>query len=133
MFLEWTKELEVGVDVIDNQHKELFDRVNKFFDAIKNIKGKDEVLDTLNFLEEYVVVHFNAEEDYMKKIKYSGYDMQHDEHEKFKKELKELKTRFETSGAGLSVVLRTHLELSSWLRKHIVILDKQIGKHNIIE
>lgn len=36
----WTQNLSVGVEEIDDQHKELIDRVNKFYAAMKTIEKK---------------------------------------------------------------------------------------------
>lgn len=43
MAIEWTDELATGVNKIDNQHKELFKRINNLLDACNQGKGKDEV------------------------------------------------------------------------------------------
>ena len=52
MAIEWTKDLETGVALIDEQHKELFDRVNKLLAASSQGRGKEEVGSLLGFLEE---------------------------------------------------------------------------------
>jgi hemerythrin len=33
--MQWTEDLSVGVETIDNQHKELFSRINSLADAIR--------------------------------------------------------------------------------------------------
>ncbi len=129
MHFEWDKEYSVGVELIDNQHKELFNRANQLFDAMKVGKGKEEILETLKFLEKYVITHFAAEEEYMKKIKYKGFDVQHAQHEEFKKELTELKKAYETKGLAVNVVIATQKKIYDWLRNHIIVLDKQIGQN----
>lgn len=68
MNLNWDNNLATGIVNIDNQHKELFDRINKLLIAMKEGKGKDEVIGTLNFLEDYVIKHFTEEEEIQKKI-----------------------------------------------------------------
>lgn len=66
MILNWDNSLSVGNDNIDNQHKELFYRLNKLLEAMKEGKGKSEVINTLDFLEVYVIKHFNYEEEIQK-------------------------------------------------------------------
>ncbi len=61
------------IQIIDKQHTELFDRVNALLKALALAKGKEEVADTVNFLESYVKVHLSTEEDYMIKYNYPGY------------------------------------------------------------
>lgn len=91
MDLIWDKMWSVGVDKIDRQHKELFNRINLLVCSMKSAKGKEEMITTLNFLEEYVIRHFNDEEEIQKKNNYPNYEIQHKEHEIFKNNLKELR------------------------------------------
>lgn len=65
MAIEWTQDLSTGSDEIDNQHKELFRRINSLLDACNQGKGREEIGKTVQFLEDYVITHFSAEEEYM--------------------------------------------------------------------
>jgi len=58
MPFEWTQNLSIGVAEIDNQHKELFKRINNLLDAISQGKGKQELFAVLEFLEDYSKFHF---------------------------------------------------------------------------
>ena len=128
MWLEWSNDLSVGVASIDNQHKKLIKRVDQFLEAMKGGNGRQEILNTLNFLEEYVVVHFNDEEKYMKSINYAGLPEQHYQHEMFKIDVKSLKKEFEDNGAGLALLMTTQKKICDWLKNHILVFDKKIGK-----
>lgn len=59
-------------ETIDNQHKELIKRVNDLYDAIE--KGGDaageKAKESLEFLTQYTVFHFQAEENLMKTTGY---------------------------------------------------------------
>jgi len=127
MNLIWDTRWAVGVEKIDDQHKELFDRINKLVTAMKSGKGKDEVIHTLNFLEEYVIKHFNDEEELQKRSNYPKYEIQHREHEELKKGLKDLRMVFETTGISAMFVINVQQKISSWCRKHIIELDKDLG------
>lgn len=129
MDMIWNKNWSVGVDKIDNQHKELFDRINKLMSAMKEGKGKDEVINTLDFLEGYVVKHFNDEEELQRKNNYPKYDIQHKEHEEFKNSLKELRTLCETKGMSAVLVINIQKNMSDWWRKHIKDLDMDLGNY----
>ena len=128
MELIWDKMWSVGVDKIDRQHKELFDRINLLVCSMKSAKGKEEMITTLNFLEEYVIRHFNDEEEIQKKNNYPNYEIQHKEHEIFKNNLKELRKVFETTGVSTLFVISEQQKMSYWWRKHVIELDKDIGK-----
>ena len=128
MEMKWKENLSVGIDKIDNQHKELFDRMNKLILAMREGKGKGEVMDTLKFLEDYVVKHFSEEEELQKKNNYPKYNMQHEQHEGFKNQLKKLRENFESKGTSSLLVLNVQKEMSNWWTKHIITLDKDLGK-----
>lgn len=67
----WKEKYKIGITLIDEQHKELFDRVEKFLTLLR--KDGDwqeklpEIKKTLLFMQNYVVVHFDTEEAYQKK------------------------------------------------------------------
>ncbi len=131
MNFNWDKKWSVGVNKIDDQHKELFDRIDKLVTAMKSGKGKDEVINTLNFLEEYVIKHFNDEEELQIKSKYPKYNIQHKQHEEFKEELKELRKVFEVTGVSALFVINVQQKMSSWWRKHIREFDRDLGDYLI--
>lgn len=128
MEIKWDQNLAVGVDKIDNQHKELFDRMNKLISAMKEGKGKTEVMDTLKFLEDYVVKHFNEEEELQKRNNYPKYETQHKEHEEFKMDLNNFKSMIEKEGLSSASAIKLQNSMSLWWRKHIKDLDMDLGK-----
>lgn len=62
----WSPLLESGVPGIDQQHEEMFHRVNAFLDACKGGRGRESLLDSLEFLEQYCKEHFAMEERLMR-------------------------------------------------------------------
>ncbi|MHB9035807.1 MAG: hemerythrin domain-containing protein, partial [Armatimonadota bacterium] len=58
MAVQWTPDLAVGVREIDDQHRELFKRVNDLLEAMSKGKGRDEIAKVVAFLGNYVVTHF---------------------------------------------------------------------------
>lgn len=128
MGMNWDNNLATGVNSIDNQHKELFDRINQLLFAMKEGKAKDEIMKTLDFLEEYVIKHFTEEEMIQKKNNYPKYNMQHEQHEQFKNELKKLRETFNSKGTSALLVLNVQKEMSNWWRGHITGMDKDLGQ-----
>jgi len=62
--LVWNPDLSVNVVEIDDQHKELFSRVNRFLEAMErcSLFGDKQGLalfELCDFMEQYVVFHFN--------------------------------------------------------------------------
>jgi len=127
MYLTWDCSLDIGIDNIDNQHKELFNCLEQLLTSIEEEKSNDEIIKTLNFLEEYVVKHFNDEEEIQSKTNYPLLDIQRIQHEKFKSDLKEFRRVFEIHGASTVLALNIQKGLVDWLRNHIMNLDKDLG------
>lgn len=74
--MPWHQSLSVGVEFIDDQHKEWFDRAEKLFDAGKKGQAKEYVGELLEFLDSYTKKHFADEEKYMASINYPGLEEQ---------------------------------------------------------
>ena len=127
MNLTWNCSLDIGIDKIDNQHKELFNCLEKLLTAIEDGKSNDEVIKTLDFLEEYVIKHFNEEEEIQNKTNYPLLDIQQIQHKAFKSDLKEFRRVFETHGASTVLALNIQESLVNWLKNHIMNLDKDLG------
>lgn len=127
MYLTWDNSLSVGIDSIDNQHKELLNCIEQLLISIEDGKNNDEVIKTLDFLEEYVVKHFNEEEEIQRKTNYPLLDIQHIQHENFKSDLKEFRRVFETHGVSTVLALNIQQNLADWVKNHIMNLDKDLG------
>lgn len=136
--MQWTKDLAVGVDEIDNQHKELFSRINNLVVAIKKAECKYVIDGTVKFLEDYAVIHFTAEEGYMTRYNYPEYRQHRDQHEIFLNSLNGLKKLAATPREGVSfyeLSVTTNQVVVDWIVSHVAAVDKRLGdflKVNII-
>ncbi|MGB4438641.1 MAG: bacteriohemerythrin [Sedimentibacter sp.] len=128
MALLWTKNLEVGVELIDQQHKKWFEKADQLFEAGKSGKSKEYIVQMFNFLDDYTKTHFRDEEKYMLSINYPEYSTQKQLHEGFIKKLAELRKSYETDGINIIVILNSNQFILDWLTKHISAADKKIGE-----
>jgi len=126
--MPWTPDLSVGVEMIDEQHKMLFEKVDKLFEAGKNKQEKEYISKLLDFLDAYTKKHFSDEERYMLSIRYPGYTAQKKAHEDFIRKLAKLKSDYQSSGGSLLVILNTNQILLDWLINHVSHMDKRIGE-----
>jgi diguanylate cyclase (GGDEF)-like protein/hemerythrin-like metal-binding protein len=126
---EWTQDLAVGIEEIDNQHKELIKRMDNLLEAISQGKGRQELHSILKFMEDYCRIHFVMEERLMLTYYYPKYQAHKAVHAKFIDELNNLKNEFETIGAVLSLVMRVQSKTIDWLTDHIAKVDKQWGSY----
>jgi hemerythrin len=125
--LEWTQALSVGVEEIDAQHRELFRRAAKLLEGID--EGQAEELGGLvDFLHEYAVEHFGAEEDRMRRTRYRGYARHKAEHDRFISDLLALAREQERKGASAFMALKASHWLTQWLRDHVSGTDAELGE-----
>jgi len=128
--IKWTPELSVGVDYIDSQHKVWFEKANQLFQAGKEGKAKEVIIEMLDFLDEYTKKHFRDEEEYMAKIKYPDIEKQRSAHNKFVADLAKLKQDFQKSGGNIALIINANQMIVNWLTRHISTMDKQIGVYS---
>ena len=130
MGITWREDLSVGVEQIDDQHKELLARFDLLLSACRQGKGSNELLHLINFLDEYVISHFGEEELLQKNSGFPDYDAHCREHAVFIGRLAELKNRMHAEGGiQLDHVLDTNKLLLDWLIHHISVRDREIGRH----
>lgn len=129
----WRDSLKIGVEEIDSQHKELFDRFNLFLDIVLTDKKvedkKNEIEKIFNFLDEYVVKHFEDEEKIQRESNYPDYIRHCKIHRKFKEEIKEVKEKFKKVGYDESVFQRLSGKIAAWLINHIALEDQKLSDY----
>lgn len=129
MAIIWKEDLSIGVAEVDNQHKELIDRINGLFDACNNGKGKEEIVKVTGYLGEYVTVHFSAEEGLQKKYGYPEYEAHRKLHAQFIEDFKELKGKLDKEGVTPALIIQMNRLLIDWLLQHIKKTDKELGRY----
>jgi hemerythrin len=129
MNVQWTPTLAVGVEIIDNQHKELFRRVEGLMEAMKRARGRMEIGSLVAYLGTYVVEHFQQEEKYMQEFAYPDYAGHKQEHEKLVEEYGGMKNTLMTVGLNAIEVVKIQRKLVDWLEHHIGESDKALGKY----
>lgn len=127
MRIQWSDDLNTGAVIIDGQHKELFDRVNRLLDACMKGEGVERVAETLMFLQSYVVEHFSMEEEVMRRAKYDDYERHAALHREFRERIEELSREVYVEGAGAHTVVKINRTLISWLNEHIRKVDRQMA------
>lgn len=128
MLLEFDDALLTGIDAIDGQHRELFARVNALIRASEALRGREESARLLDFLGDYVVQHFTAEERAMEEAGFPGLEAHRAEHRGFVKEFAALYAEFKEEGPGPLFAIRVGNRVTGWLRSHIYRSDRALGE-----
>lgn len=129
MAYNWDKSLETGNAVIDEQHKSIIKAINNLLDACGTGKGRMEVENTLIFLKDYVVKHFNDEENLQIKSNYPGFKSHKEKHEAFKKTVNDIYEEYKKDGANIGLVAKVNMSIGGWLITHIKSEDKKVADH----
>ncbi|MBF0317606.1 MAG: hemerythrin family protein [Nitrospirae bacterium] len=129
MDIKWTDDLSVGVDSIDEQHKELIGIINNLLTAIERNYARDEIQEVITFLKKYVETHFAMEEALMTRIKYpSGNFLEHEaQHTLFWENFNELLELFKKDHRSPAMINTIEIVLIQWFVNHICKTDKAIG------
>ena len=129
----WKEKYKVGVKLIDEQHEELFKRVSDFTQIVRskeNWKDKqDKVKETMAFMQEYVVVHFEEEEDYQKEINYPEIESHKEAHAKFREGINSYVRIFQEEGFSEEKIQEFGGKLMTWLIMHVGKMDQKIGQY----
>jgi hemerythrin len=126
-FVEWSKDLSVGIEEIDAQHRVLVDLLNEMHDAIQERRGSAVVNDVLAKLAEYTRIHFAVEESLMRIFHYPDYEAHKAEHEELIASAKALQQKLLHEGR---MVVGEDLQfLEHWLTGHILGTDKDLGAY----
>jgi hemerythrin-like metal-binding protein len=113
----------VGISAIDEEHRALFLLANDFRKSLAAGRGREEVARVFDKLLDYTVQHFSHEESYMRKYDYPGMEEQVREHRNFTRQVMEL-------NRDKRYVFPENVSdfLYSWLRHHIMDIDRKLGK-----
>lgn len=127
---EMKEEYKIGVELIDEQHKKLFELADKAYMLLKDdfsLDKYDKIVHIIEELKEYTIFHFKSEEEYMQSINYKRLFSQKIEHAEFIKKIEAIDLRHidENQDEGLVKILNF---LNDWLTEHILKTDKLIGK-----
>ena len=129
MGIQWRDSLSIGIEAIDNQHKELLVRFDRLLTSCEDGRGTEELKKLLSFLEEYVHTHFKDEEALQRLHRFPGYQEHCAQHAYFIAQIKELRNETDKEGFSIHHVIETNSLLLKWLLNHISKVDKELGKH----
>lgn len=125
----WSKDLETGNATIDAQHKQLIEAFNNLIDACNQGKGRAEIENTLRFLSDYTITHFNDEEALQSKYKYPDFITHKRAHDSFKRVVEGLAAQLAEEGPSIVLVGKFNSSIGEWLVNHIKSEDVKIASH----
>ena len=120
--INWSDDISVNNEVIDNQHKRLFELTNNLI-RNKNSKTTDRIIgESLNELIHYTQTHFKDEEQILEERKYPKLDEHKKIHNSFLKEV--ILFTKDVMEAKTTVTEKLIKYLIDWLLNHTSIDDQ---------
>ncbi|MEE1073315.1 MAG: bacteriohemerythrin [Cellulosilyticum sp.] len=125
--IKWDERYRLGIDIIDEQHKKLFEIAGEAEHIMKmpeHLDKYDEIVDIVNQLRDYVRYHFEQEEKMLFEIKYKklfAHKVAHDDFIEYiySQDLGEV-DKNQTEGS-----LRLVNTLIDWLVEHVLQRDRE--------
>lgn len=124
----WDDKYKMGHNLIDSQHKQLFDIADKLYEvAYKKEPYRDiDISLILQDLARYVNYHFSCEEELMRDNDYAGMENHCNIHSTFKTYVTTLVSDF---SRGQAVDMKKLYDfVCTWLIEHIGSEDKKLAK-----
>jgi len=114
----WDDSLRTDIELIDGQHRELFERANRLFEAVGRGKNDKAVGEALQFLMGYVKRHFHAEEKFMRAHAYPKLSAHSWQHTDITQSLNDLVAQFKRGG-DMWIAMKVSRLFSGWIVNHI--------------
>lgn len=128
VMVKWKDEYYIGIEAIDEQHKELFEIANRIYALLKNeliLDKYNKIVEIIDELKNYTIYHFKAEEEYMQSIKYRKFLSQKVAHNDFLEKMNSIDV--DKIDNGHNQYLMEILDfVCEWLVEHIIKEDKLI-------
>ena len=130
MRAEFDETLVTGNEMIDGQHKELIDKINKLLDSCEVGNDKLTAIKTLDYLADYTDFHFGEEAKLQESISYPGIEQHKKEHEKLRRVVEELHEMLEEQeGPTEAFVAQVQENVINWLYNHIKGFDRSVAEY----
>ncbi|GAA0770215.1 hemerythrin family protein [Clostridium subterminale] len=127
---EMKEEFKTGIEIIDNEHKMLFEIADKIYELLNNefiIDKYDRIVNLIQELKGYAALHFRDEEAYMESINYKKMFTQKIDHDNFIKKLNEIDLN-EIDENQHKYIIDLLEFINQWLVSHILEKDKLIAQ-----
>ncbi len=120
--------MSVGVETLDEQHKDLVRLIDAAYRAVMDEGGEEDrnvAASLVRDMKSYAMDHFALEEDHMRSLGYASFAEHAFMHKEFLRRVAEL----ERPSMGQDKKVDVFLFLADWLRTHILREDLDFGDY----
>lgn len=129
--IKWSKQLELGIPSMDEQHQRWVALINGVHAALQEGQHGAVLEQGLAGMLEYTKTHFKDEERILRATRYLGYTAHKALHDDFTRQLEEFRAELEGARGGppTAAIRRLIKLLAHWLRDHITAADREYVEH----
>ena len=130
MLARFDESIMTGNKMIDEQHRELIEKINQLVQSCEQGREKIKAIKMLHYLADYADLHFNEEEALQERIQYPGLLEHRQKHEDFRRSVSELFEMLEEEeGPSEKFVEAVHRNVTEWLYGHIKGFDVSVASY----
>ena len=115
--IHFTEDMVLGIAQMDDQHRKLIEIINGLNAASQEGKDREGVIRALQAMENYIDIHFMAEEMIMEECGFAGMEDHRKQHRAFVAKVREFSGKFQTGNELVPADLLAFL--ADWLIDHI--------------
>jgi hemerythrin-like metal-binding protein len=127
--LIWESQYCVGLEGIDANRKNLFDKMNEFLSVLYSGNTLQELLKALDNLEKHIDDYFKYEESLQIRTKFLAYHVHIKDHDEFRYKLSELRVQLESNQINKTIILNLQHNIDDWWKNHILYWDSEFIKY----
>jgi len=127
----WKETYRIGYELVDEQHKTLFDTAVIMKEILGNAEQPDyvdKITDRIVFLKGYCLNHFKDEEEYQKNVGFEGFPEHKKKHDKLVRDVLAYEKELVATNFSEETVGKFFGFLTTWLIYHVCGEDQQIPK-----
>jgi hemerythrin len=122
--LQWKPEYSVGIQSMDDEHREMIELINATYEKLKSNSDADQVEEYLGEILSTISMHFALEERIMRNAGYGEFQAHKDDHEILLDGLRDLMDDyFDDPDAGAN---KLEQSLSDWFAGHFSTFDSRL-------
>lgn len=130
MYAVFDETLITGNEMIDNQHKELIEKIAALEEACETSRDKATAVKLLNYLADYTDFHFAEEEKLQEEIAYPGIEEHKEKHQEFRHAVEDLHAMLEEEEGPTDAFVKALNEtVTDWLFRHIKGFDRSVAEY----
>jgi len=126
-FMEWSKEYELGIPQMDEQHKMWLKYLNTFYENLSSETMQDNLKKLLYQVLDYTEYHFKQEEQFLSQLGYPALSEQKELHKGIQNTLQQYYSKCLEGRLIISSSVTS--EMKKWLNEHILVEDRKYADY----